>query len=107
MSEDKREQGGHFQFFSNRECEYFPCHPTDDPENFNCLFCYCPLYALGDQCGGNFTYIGDLCKDCSNCMLPHVRENYWYITGRYPQVMELAAQNRKGKGGRGERQEPE
>ena len=36
----------HFQFFSNSKCEYFPCHSTNDPENFNCLFCYCPLYAL-------------------------------------------------------------
>ena len=33
-----------------------PCHKTVG-ESFNCLFCYCPLYALGDQCGGNFTYI--------------------------------------------------
>ena len=37
----------HYSFFSNRECEYFPCHKGADPENFNCLFCYCPLYALG------------------------------------------------------------
>ena len=46
----------HYDFFQNRECEYFPCHPNADPETFSCLFCYCPLYALGDKCGGNFTY---------------------------------------------------
>ena len=45
-----------YDFFQNSACEYFPCHKCQDPENFSCLFCYCPLYALGDQCGGNFTY---------------------------------------------------
>ena len=47
-----------YRYFQNRECEYFPCH-ADSGENFNCLFCYCPLYALGDKCGGNFTYLPD------------------------------------------------
>ena len=22
----------HYDFFQNRECEYFPCHPGADPE---------------------------------------------------------------------------
>lgn len=48
----------HYKFFQNKECEYFPCHKVKNTENFNCLFCYCPLYALGDKCGGNFKYIG-------------------------------------------------
>ena len=42
-----------YSFFCNAECEFFPCHKTNDLENFNCLFCYCPLYALGENCGGN------------------------------------------------------
>ena len=33
----------HYAFFQNRDCEYFPCHATKHPEDFNCLFCYCPL----------------------------------------------------------------
>ncbi len=41
-----------FKFMSHRECEFFPCHEGADPDNFNCLFCYCPLYALGEACGG-------------------------------------------------------
>ena len=49
-------EGKHYSFFQNRDCEYFPCHQGADPENFNCLFCYCPLYALGEKCGGNFRY---------------------------------------------------
>lgn len=46
----------HYKFFQNRECEYFPCHKTNDPEHFNCLFCFCPLYALGERCGGGLQY---------------------------------------------------
>lgn len=42
----------HYDFFQNRECEYFPCHPGADPETFSCLFCYCPLYALGTSAAG-------------------------------------------------------
>ena len=40
-----------FDFFQNRACEYFPCHKGVADEDFNCLFCYCPLYLLGDECG--------------------------------------------------------
>ena len=51
-----------FSYFQNKDCIYFPCHKTDG-EFFNCLFCYCPLYALGDKCGGNFKYIEEGIKD--------------------------------------------
>ncbi|MBK5254075.1 MAG: cysteine-rich small domain-containing protein [Peptostreptococcaceae bacterium] len=82
-------KGKHFSFFQNKECEYFPCHKTDKPEDFNCLFCYCPLYALGDKCGGDFTITEDGIKDCSNCMLPHVKDNYAYIKGKYSEILDL------------------
>ena len=45
-----------YKYFAHKDCEYFPCHEGADPENFNCLFCYCPLYLLGDKCGGSFTF---------------------------------------------------
>lgn len=80
----------HYDFVQNRECEYFPCHQGADPEQFNCLFCYCPLYALADQCGGNFSYTKEGIKDCSACMKPHRRENYDWIMEKMPQLMELA-----------------
>lgn len=60
----------HFSFFCNSECEYFPCHKTDDRESFNCLFCYCPLYTLGRLCGGHYAYLPGGVKDCSHCLLP-------------------------------------
>ena len=76
----------HYAFFQNRQCEYFPCHETDDPENFNCLFCYCPLYLTGKQCGGNFRITQSGIKDCTNCCIPHRRENYEYIVERFKEL---------------------
>ena len=76
--------------YQNRECEYFPCHEGADSESFNCLFCYCPLYALGDQCGGSFCYTESGIKDCSRCLRPHIRENYDAVPQKMPQILELA-----------------
>lgn len=61
------------EFFCNNDCQYFPCHSGIKAENFNCLFCYCPLYLLGKKCGGNYFYLPNGVKDCSNCTLPHER----------------------------------
>ena len=76
----------HYAFFSNRDCEYFPCHPGPDPDNFNCLFCYCPLYLLGEECGGNFRWLENGVKDCSDCLFPHRRENYDVISARWQEI---------------------
>ena len=84
----------HYAFFQNRDCEYFPCHETQHPENFNCLFCYCPLYALGSRCGGNFVWLDNGIKDCSNCLVPHGRGSYSYIMSKFPEVSEIAKKNR-------------
>ncbi|WP_455539981.1 cysteine-rich small domain-containing protein [Terrisporobacter sp.] len=78
-----------YKFFNHKECEYFPCHKTSDPDNFNCLFCYCPLYALKDKCGGNFRYTDKGIKDCSNCTLPHRRDNYDYIIGKFKDIINI------------------
>lgn len=66
-----------YRFFSNRACKCFPCHEVNNKDNFNCLFCYCPLYFLED-CGGNFKMSYGI-KDCSNCMIPHSVNGYDYI----------------------------
>ncbi len=87
---DGQWRGKHYSFFQNTACEYFPCHRTDRPEDFNCLFCYCPLYALGDRCGGNFRYTDGGVKDCTLCTVPHRRDSFGYITGRFAEVAELA-----------------
>ena len=87
----------HYDFFQNKECEYFPCHRGADSETFSCLFCYCPLYALGDQCGGNFQYTDKGIKDCSNCLRPHRRESYDGICKQMGAILELARRNRSEK----------
>ena len=84
-----------YDFFQNKECEYFHCHACSDLENFNCLFCYCPLYALGDQCGGNFSYTEEGIKDCTHCLRPHCRENYDAIVSGMGRILELAKKNRE------------
>lgn len=80
----------HYDFFQHKECEYFPCHKGADPERFSCLFCFCPLYALGDKCGGNYKYTENGIKDCSGCLRPHKRENYEDICAGIREVMKLA-----------------
>lgn len=99
------DQKRHYDFFQNTACEYFPCHAGADPETFSCLFCYCPLYALGDRCGGCFTYLDNGIKDCSACMRPHLRENYASILQQMPEIMELARKRKdspSARGGNGE-----
>ena len=94
----------HYSFYCNRQCEYFPCHKTGDPDNFNCLFCYCPLYALGRACGGNFRYTNKGIKDCTDCLFPHRRENYPEIVRRFGEIaqrMRDFGQEGEARGGPG------
>ena len=77
-------------FLQNRACAYFPCHALVDEETFNCLFCYCPLYALGEHCGGNFTYTKKGIKNCTGCLLPHSEGGYEYVLSKFPEVAQLA-----------------
>ena len=72
-----------FSFFCNRDCQFFPCHEKADPENFNCMFCYCPLYALG--------------RDCSDCTLPHSEAGYAYITRNYEKILDHLRKLEEGK----------
>lgn len=79
-----------YKYFTNKECEYFPCHKGIPEEQFNCLFCYCPLYALGPACGGNYDYENEWgIKDCTNCPLPHERENYDLIVEKTSDIVDM------------------
>lgn len=80
-----------YRFFENRDCRYFPCH--NGLQDFNCLFCYCPLYFL-DECPGTPSVIeshGVKIRDCSGCVFPHRPENY----GAVMEALRKAIQNRK------------
>lgn len=67
------------RYFKNDKCEYYPCHQRMESEEFNCLFCYCPMNCY-DDCLGTPEYIkaasGQVIKDCSKCTYPHEPRNY-------------------------------
>ena len=63
------------KWFTNRNCEYYPCHRFKE---INCLFCFCPLYP-DDDCGGKFTILKNGVKDCSHCTIPHEPDGYDHI----------------------------
>ena len=79
-------------FFQNRSCKYFPCHEGVPEDEFNCLFCYCPLYALGPACGGDFTYTEKGRKNCTGCVRPHLRDcGVKLVFERYEMLADLAS----------------
>ncbi|SDK38438.1 Cysteine-rich small domain-containing protein [Maridesulfovibrio ferrireducens] len=75
-----------FKFFRNHQCRYFPCHEVENDFEFNCMFCFCPLYHLKD-CGGK-PEIKNGIKSCSNCTLPHRPEGYDYIISKLKEKRE-------------------
>jgi Zn-finger protein len=79
------------KYYTNYECEYYPCHRgvgnLNNDSGFNCLYCYCCLYPY--ECGGNYIMLdfGDYeIKDCSNCLIPHHKDAYKYIE---PKIWEF------------------
>lgn len=77
------------RFFQHTRCPYFPCHKTSHTAEFNCLFCFCPLYALGENCGGNFVYTENGIKDCSHCLFPHTEKNYDRVLQKISEIIEI------------------
>lgn len=78
-----------YKFVQNRACEYFPCHKTENQDTFNCLFCFCPLYVLKDECGGNFTYTKGV-KNCSHCAVPHSPGGHEFVMEKIKKIIDLA-----------------
>jgi len=82
-----------FHFFQNTDCRYFPCHGKDrgtgsvPVEDFNCLFCYCPLYFI--DCEGSYTMMDNKFKDCSKCTRNHDKDAWRYIIGRINEHMKI------------------
>ena len=83
-----------YRYFCNKECEYFPCHKNVEEDEFNCMFCYCPLYGLKDKCGGNFIYLENGIKSCINCGIPHSKKGYEYIMSKSKEMMELGKKDK-------------
>lgn len=84
-----------YKFFQNKDCEFFPCHKTSDVENFNCLFCYCPLYFT--DCGGNYKRLENGIKDCSNCLIPHCEKSWEIIQKRLQKHFSKVILNKETK----------
>lgn len=61
------------KWFRNSDCEYFPCHVGVDYNDFNCKYCYCPLFSL--DCDGEFIILDGGMKSCMNCTFPHDKNN--------------------------------
>ena len=85
-----------YRFFQNKECEYFPCHKVENEEEFNCLFCYCPLYRE-NKCIGNPIYFlnakGQKMKDCSQCEVIHRPEAYDKVMQQLQRQDEMISLN--------------
>lgn len=65
-----------YKYFKNKDCKYYPCHKLDG--DFNCMFCFCPMYTL-EKCPGDPEYIqsdGRTVKSCMDCIFPHQPDNY-------------------------------
>lgn len=84
----------HYKFFQNTECEYFPCHKIKNDAEFNCLFCFCPLYMLKGECGGNFKYKKNV-KDCSDCTMPHTKNAHDYIMGKMSAIIKIGSERKQ------------
>lgn len=82
-----------YRFFQNRACKFFPCHEKLKEEDFNCLFCYCPLYMLGEECGGNFSYVKGV-KSCLHCTLPHHPKGYDIVNKRLGDYIKREAEKK-------------
>jgi len=80
-----------YKFSQNKTCEYFPCHKVNNTDDFNCLFCFCPLYMLKDKCGGNFKYTNNV-KDCSDCTIPHTKKAYEYVMSKMGEVIKIGSE---------------
>lgn len=74
----------------NKKCEFFPCHRGVPEDEFNCLFCFCPLYTLKDKCDGNYL-INNGKKDCSICTRPHDKNGYAFIMSKIDEAVNIGS----------------
>ena len=91
MKRGDEKMSENYKFVQNKKCEYFPCHKVKNEDEFNCLFCFCPLYMLGEECGGNFKYTNGI-KDCSDCTIPHSKGGYDYIMSKMNEVIKRGSE---------------
>ena len=61
------------------------------------MFCYCPLYALGAACNGNYRLTKNGTKDCTFCSLPHRGDaGTRMVKEHFPELRELTKERMGG-----------
>lgn len=88
-----------YKCFTNKKCEYFPCHKGICEESFNCMFCYCPLVSADCSGVGTPVFIKTdkgIIKDCSSCIFPHRAENYNVLIKEIERRGVFLVENLKG-----------
>ena len=50
------------------------------------------LPVLFTKCGGNFVITEKGIKDCSGCLVPHARNGYGYVIGKYSEISDLVTE---------------
>ena len=87
------EEPRRYQFFNHAACEVLPLPRHAGRGAQLPLLPSARSTRSGPACGGNYRYVGERgdIKDCSACTLPHRRENYDYLMGRYAEIQRLAA----------------
>ena len=66
-----------FNFYQNKDCRYYPCHKDVAEDEFNCLFCYCPLYFI--DCEGDYKLLDNGMKDCMGCTKNHDKHSWKFV----------------------------
>lgn len=84
-----------YWFYKNVDCYHFPCHKVENKDEFNCKFCYCPLYFV-EECGGDHRDNMGI-KDCSQCLIPHRPHGYDYINRKLMDINEETRIKNKNK----------
>jgi len=84
------EMSENFKKVQNKNCEFLPCHKGIPEDEFNCLFCFCPLYILKDKCGGDYTRINNK-KNCSLCGRPHKKDGYEFIMSKLDKSVKMGS----------------
>ena len=75
-----------YKYFTNKHCEYYPCHKGIEGQN--CLFCFCPLYHF---CELRIKQ-GIQCEDC---IIPHIPGNYDLVINELVKNHDKEMQNQR------------
>jgi Zn-finger protein len=62
-----------------KDCNYYPCHDGIIEEEYQCEFCFCPIYPCNiEKTGGKIISgrDGSQIWDCSDCIIVHEKENF-------------------------------